>query len=118
MTAGFSSRRVWIVGIVAFVGMILYATLVSIGDDGLRDPALQGAAEAACQKAVGDRTAVASFPFAPRVGFTPNDRLHVEGTVDTGVDAAPLARYNYECLLSRQLNGDLALDSIALWQSH
>ena len=118
MTVRTRWRRGWIVGIIAFVGIILYTTLVSIGDDGLRDPALQQAAETACQEAVGDRTTVANFPFSPRVGLTNGDRLHVQGTVDTGADAGPLARYNYECLLSRELNGDLVLDSIALWQSH
>ena len=118
MTVNTRSRRGWIAGIVAFAMIILYTTLVSIGDDGLRDPALQQAAETACQEAVGDRTTVASFPFAPRIGLTPGDRLHVQGTVDTGADAGPLARYNYECLLSRELSGDLSLDSIALWQSH
>lgn len=118
MSGGRRSRRRWIAGIVAFVGIILYTTLASIGDDGLRDPALQQAAETACQEAVGDRTSGPRFPFAPRVGFTPDDRLHVQGMVDTGADAGPLSRYNYECLLSRELSGDLALDSIALWQSH
>ena len=68
--------------------------------------------------AVGERTTVASYPFAARVQPEPASGYRVEGTVDTGTGDAPLARYNYECLVSGAGAPTMTVDSLALWQSH
>lgn len=119
MTAVRQRRRpLWLVGLAAFVLFIVYATCDSAVRPDPAELALRDAAEQVCREAVGARTNVAGYPFASRVQPEPAVGYKVEGTVDTGSGDGPLARYNYECLVSGAGGATMTVDSLALWQSH
>lgn len=118
MSAGRTKRSLWLMGVVAFAAFVVYATCDSAITPGPAELALRGEAERACRAAVAERTRVAAYPFAARVQPEPGEGYRVEGTVDTGSGDAPLARYNYECLVTGDGGAVMTVDSVALWQSH
>ena len=119
MTAADRRRRpFWLVGVAAFGVFIVYTTCDSAVRPDPAELAQRDAAERVCREAVGARASVAGYPFASRVQPEPEVGYKVEGTVDTGSGEGPLARYNYECLVSGDGGATMTVDSLALWQSH
>lgn len=118
MTTERRKRPLGLVGVAAFAAFIVYMTCDSAVRPGPAELALREAAERVCREAVGERTTVAGYPFASRVQPEPAVGYTVEGTVDTATGDGPLARYNYECIVSGGGEGTMTVDSLALWQSH
>ena len=118
MTREGRRRPVWPFLAAAFAVFVVYATCDSAVRPAPEELAMREAAEQACRAAVEQRTTVADYPFRSRVQPEPASGYRVEGTVDTGSGDAPLARYNYECLVSGNGGATMTVDSLALWQSH
>lgn len=118
MTTGKRKSALWTIAVVAFAAFIAYATFNSTDPQDPGELALREAAEQVCWAAVDGRITVASYPFPARVHPDPTIGYRVEGTVDTGASEAPLARYNYECLVAGDGEATMTVDSLALWQSH
>lgn len=101
----------------AFVLLLLYATIRST-DTPLGQPSGdREAAELACRASVRSLVPQARFPFSANIARRADGRLSLSGSVDAGTKGQ-MVRRNYECLLHQDPSGAYVADSVVVWQSH